>query len=105
MPIAASSSSSCCRAPTPSGKDGTIRGVFGEMIALGVRAVGFKAPSDIERAHDFLWRIHSQVPVVGEFAIFNRSHYEDGSRRSWTAGINRRETSRAIRRSTISSGC
>ncbi len=60
-----------------SGKDGTIRGVFGKMSALGVRTVGWKAPTEVERAHDYLWRIHQQVPASGEVVIFNRSHYED----------------------------
>ena len=60
-----------------SGKDGTIRGVFGLTSALGVRAVGWKAPTDVERAHDYLWRIHQQVPGAGEIVIFNRSHFED----------------------------
>ena len=60
-----------------SGKDGTIRGVFGQMSALGVHTVGWKAPTEHERAHDYLWRIHSQVPGSGEVMIFNRSHYED----------------------------
>ncbi len=60
-----------------SGKDGTIRGVFGQMSPLGVHTVGWKAPSEEERAHDYLWRIHRQVPRAGEIAIFNRSHYED----------------------------
>jgi PPK2 family polyphosphate:nucleotide phosphotransferase len=60
-----------------SGKDGTIRGVFGQTSALGVHAVSWKAPSEIERAHDFLWRIHREVPGAGEVVIFNRSHYED----------------------------
>jgi PPK2 family polyphosphate:nucleotide phosphotransferase len=60
-----------------SGKDGTIRGVFGKTSALGVHAVGWKAPTEEERAHDFLWRIHRQVPAAGEITIFNRSHYED----------------------------
>jgi PPK2 family polyphosphate:nucleotide phosphotransferase len=60
-----------------SGKDGTIRGVFGQMSALGVRTVGWKAPTEAERAHDYLWRIHQQVPQLGEVVIFNRSHYED----------------------------
>lgn len=59
------------------GKDGTIRSVFGRMSALGVRAVGWKAPTEVERAHDFLWRIHQQVPGAGDIAVFNRSHYED----------------------------
>ncbi|MDY0107247.1 MAG: polyphosphate--nucleotide phosphotransferase, partial [Giesbergeria sp.] len=60
-----------------SGKDGTIRGVFGRMSALGVHTVGWKAPTETERAHDYLWRIHRQVPAAGEVTIFNRSHYED----------------------------
>ena len=60
-----------------SGKDGTIRGVFGQMSALGVHTVGWKAPTEPERAHDYLWRIHAQVPAAGEVTIFNRSHYED----------------------------
>jgi PPK2 family polyphosphate:nucleotide phosphotransferase len=60
-----------------SGKDGTIRSVFALTSALGVRAVGWKAPNEEERAHDHLWRIHRQVPAAGEIVIFNRSHYED----------------------------
>jgi PPK2 family polyphosphate:nucleotide phosphotransferase len=60
-----------------SGKDGTIRGVFGEMSALGVRTVSFRAPNDEERSHDYLWRIHRQLPGNGEVVLFNRSHYED----------------------------
>ena len=60
-----------------SGKDGTIRGVFSEMSALGVRTVSFRAPNDEERSHDYLWRIHRQMPGNGEVVLFNRSHYED----------------------------
>jgi PPK2 family polyphosphate:nucleotide phosphotransferase len=60
-----------------SGKDGTLRGVFGQMSALGVHTVGWKAPTEPERAHDYLWRIHQRVPGNGEVMIFNRSHYED----------------------------
>ncbi|MEP7302406.1 MAG: PPK2 family polyphosphate kinase [Caldimonas sp.] len=60
-----------------SGKDGTIRGVFGQMSALGVHTASWKAPSVEERAHDYLWRIHQKVPAIGEVVLFNRSHYED----------------------------
>ena len=60
-----------------SGKDGTIRGVFGQMSALGVHTIGWKAPSEEELGHDYLWRIHQRVPGAGEVMIFNRSHYED----------------------------
>ena len=60
-----------------SGKDGAIRGVFGQMSALGVHTSAWKAPSEEEKAHDYLWRIHQKVPAAGEVALFNRSHYED----------------------------
>jgi PPK2 family polyphosphate:nucleotide phosphotransferase len=60
-----------------SGKDGTLRGVFSRMSPLGVRTVGWKAPTENERAHDYLWRIHQMTPGAGEIVIFNRSHYED----------------------------
>jgi PPK2 family polyphosphate:nucleotide phosphotransferase len=60
-----------------SGKDGTLRGVFSRMTPLGVHTVGWKAPTEPERAHDYLWRIHQQVPGAGEITVFNRSHYED----------------------------
>jgi PPK2 family polyphosphate:nucleotide phosphotransferase len=60
-----------------SGKDGTLRHVFGRMSPLGVRSVGWKAPTEPERAHDFLWRIHAALPANGEIVVFNRSHYED----------------------------
>ena len=60
-----------------SGKDGTLRGVFSRMSPLGVQTVGWKAPNEQERAHDYLWRIHQKVPAAGETIVFNRSHYED----------------------------
>ena len=60
-----------------SGKDGTVRGVFSATSPLGVHAVGWKAPTEDELAHDYLWRIHQRMPAAGEIIVFNRSHYED----------------------------
>lgn len=60
-----------------SGKDGTVKDVFGAIDPLGIRSVAFKAPTMVEREHDYLWRVHSQVPAQGEIVLFNRSHYED----------------------------
>jgi len=60
-----------------SGKDGVIRNVFEPCSPQGVQVTGFKAPSTLERAHDYLWRIHTHVPPRGMIGIFNRSHYED----------------------------
>jgi PPK2 family polyphosphate:nucleotide phosphotransferase len=59
------------------GKDGTVRGVFSQTSPLGVRTVGWKAPTETERDHDYLWRIHQRMPGAGEIMVFNRSHYED----------------------------
>lgn len=59
------------------GKDSTIRHVFGRTSPIGVHTVGWKAPSEEERRHDYLWRIHRQMPGAGEIMLFNRSHYED----------------------------
>jgi len=60
-----------------SGKDGTVRHVFSECDPLGIRLASFKGPTEEELAHDYLWRVHKQVPQKGEIVIFNRSHYED----------------------------
>ena len=60
-----------------SGKDGTIRKVFSGVNPQGVQVTSFKVPSDEERSHDFLWRVHHRVPARGMIGIFNRSHYED----------------------------
>ena len=59
------------------GKDGTIRAVFKETSPLGVRTHAWKAPTELERRHNFLWRIQQQLPASGEMMIHNRSHYED----------------------------
>lgn len=59
------------------GKDGVIRHLFTGMNPQGTIAVGFKQPSRVEAAHDFLWRAHAAAPAKGQVAIFNRSHYED----------------------------
>jgi PPK2 family polyphosphate:nucleotide phosphotransferase len=59
------------------GKDGVVRHVGGVFNPLGLRVTSFKAPTEEERAHHFLWRIRREVPAPGHVAIFNRSHYED----------------------------
>ncbi|HYI00927.1 PPK2 family polyphosphate kinase [Hyalangium sp.] len=59
------------------GKDGAIKHVVGCLNPRGVHVTSFGVPTQEEREHDFLWRVHSQAPRAGEFAIFNRSHYED----------------------------
>jgi PPK2 family polyphosphate:nucleotide phosphotransferase len=59
------------------GKDGTIRNILSGVNPQGVRVTSFKAPTDEELAHDFLWRIHKAAPARGMIGVFNRSHYED----------------------------
>ena len=59
------------------GKDGTIKGVFAGVNPQGCQVWSFKAPSNEEASHDFLWRYHQKTPPRGMIHIFNRSHYED----------------------------
>ena len=59
------------------GKDGTIRHVFEGVNPQGVKVASFKAPTQEELDHDYLWRVHRRTPGSGEIVIFNRSHYED----------------------------
>ena len=59
------------------GKDGTIAAVLTCLSPHGVNECAFKSPSSIDQAHDYLWRIEQQVPMKGDIAIFNRSHYEE----------------------------
>jgi PPK2 family polyphosphate:nucleotide phosphotransferase len=59
------------------GKDGTIRNVFTGVNPAGFQVSSFKAPSDEELDHDFLWRISERLPERGRIGVFNRSHYEE----------------------------
>jgi PPK2 family polyphosphate:nucleotide phosphotransferase len=59
------------------GKDGCIKHVFSHIDPQGIHVRSFKKPTEEELAHDFLWRVHKQVPPRGQLVIFNRSHYED----------------------------
>lgn len=60
-----------------SGKDGASRNIFSRCSPTGISAHSFKKPSEEEFAHDFLWRVHKQMPQKGQIKIFNRSQYED----------------------------
>lgn len=59
------------------GKDGTCWHVMSAMNPQGTTVTGFKQPTEEERGHDFLWRVHRHAPALGQVAVFNRSHYED----------------------------
>jgi len=60
-----------------SGKGGVMRHTVGLIDPQGVRITSFKAPTDEERRHHFLWRIRRAVPEPGYVGVFDRSHYED----------------------------
>lgn len=60
-----------------SGKDGVIRHVFGPLNSQSCEVASFKVPTAKELSHDFLWRIHAEIPATGQIKVFNRSHYED----------------------------
>ncbi|KRE96185.1 phosphate--nucleotide phosphotransferase [Nocardioides sp. Soil774] len=60
-----------------SGKGGVLRHTIGLVDPQGVKITSFKAPTEEERAHDFLWRIEKGLPPAGFIGVFDRSHYED----------------------------
>ena len=60
-----------------SGKGGTLRHTVGLIDPQGIRITSFKAPTEEERSHDFLWRIERALPEPGYVGVFDRSHYED----------------------------
>lgn len=60
-----------------SGKGGVLKHTVGLVDPQGVRITSFKAPTEEERAQDFLWRIRHAVPPPGYLGVFDRSHYED----------------------------
>ena len=59
------------------GKGGIVRHVIGDTDPQGIQLHAFKAPTDEEKAHDFLWRIRNELPEAGKIGVFDRSHYED----------------------------
>jgi PPK2 family polyphosphate:nucleotide phosphotransferase len=59
------------------GKGGIVRHVVGAVDPQGVAHVAFKAPTEEERKHDFLWRVRKELPKAGKIGVFDRSHYED----------------------------
>jgi PPK2 family polyphosphate:nucleotide phosphotransferase len=60
-----------------SGKGGTIRHAIGMVDPQGIKIKAFKAPTEEERVHPYLWRIERELPPPGMIGIFDRSHYED----------------------------
>ncbi len=60
-----------------SGKGGVIRHAIGLVDPQGVDLTAFKAPTEEERRHHYLWRIRNALPGPGKIGIFDRSHYED----------------------------
>jgi len=60
-----------------SGKDGTIRRVLSGLNPQGCTVTNFKVPTELQLAHDYLWRVHNNAPARGLLGVWNRSHYED----------------------------
>ena len=59
------------------GKGGIVGHVVGAVDPQGVKLKAFKAPTEEEKTHDFLWRVRPAAPEPGIFGVFDRSHYED----------------------------
>lgn len=67
----------CLQGMDTSGKDSLIREVFKDCNVNGVVVHSFKVPTDLERAHDYIWRHYIALPAKGKFGVFNRTHYEN----------------------------
>ncbi|MBT8203783.1 MAG: polyphosphate kinase 2 family protein [Eudoraea sp.] len=67
----------CLQGMDTSGKDSLIREVFKDCNVNGVEVHSFKVPTDLERAHDYIWRHYIDLPPKGKFGVFNRTHYEN----------------------------
>lgn len=59
------------------GKDEAISFVFSNLNAQGLRTTSFGKPSETEKKHDYLWRLHDGLPARGEVSLLNRSYYEE----------------------------
>jgi len=59
------------------GKDGAIKHVMSGINPQGCQVYSFKAPSNEELDHDYLWRTTRNLPERGRIGIFNRSYYEE----------------------------
>ncbi|WP_413248226.1 PPK2 family polyphosphate kinase [Sinomonas flava] len=59
------------------GKGGIVSHVVGGVDVQGVQLKAFKAPTDEEKQHDFLWRVERELPGPGMLGVFDRSHYEE----------------------------
>jgi len=59
------------------GKDSAIKHVMSGINPQGCQVYSFKAPSEEELDHDFMWRCMKVLPERGRIGIFNRSYYEE----------------------------
>jgi PPK2 family polyphosphate:nucleotide phosphotransferase len=59
------------------GKDGALKALCSGLDPSGLEIASFKAPTQAELDHDFLWRAHNVTPHKGMIGLWNRSHYED----------------------------
>jgi PPK2 family polyphosphate:nucleotide phosphotransferase len=80
-----------------SGKDGAIKKVFRGITPAAFDIAAFKMPSSSELEHDYLWRVHSQLPRRGHIGVFNRSHYEDVVAAHVRGGLPKAEVKRRYR--------
>jgi len=59
------------------GKNSTIKNVMNGVDPQGCQVFSFKAPTQQELDHDYLWRCMKCLPERGRIGIFNRSYYEE----------------------------
>lgn len=57
------------------GKGGCIRRLTSNLDPRGYEVVPIGVPTDVERAHQYLWRFACAVPKAGHITVFDRSWY------------------------------
>jgi polyphosphate kinase 2 (PPK2 family) len=61
--------------PDAAGKGGAIKLMVNHLDPRHYRVVSYGAPSRQEKDHHFLWRFYTELPGLGQMAVFDRSWY------------------------------
>ena len=61
--------------PDAAGKGGAIKIMVNHLDPRHYSVVSYGAPSKLEKDHHFLWRFYTELPGLGQMAVFDRSWY------------------------------
>ncbi len=61
--------------PDAAGKGGAIKAMVSHLDPRHYSVVSYGAPTREEKDHHFLWRFYTELPGLGQMAVFDRSWY------------------------------